>query len=115
MTIVDLWLNFLLGIGLPALVALVSNRFATHRFKALMLAALTGVTVVVQTLIENGVDFSDWQTLITRFFMTFITAVTAHYGLLKPTGVTGVDGAIPKSVPSGAGGRHARGRAPDAA
>jgi hypothetical protein len=39
-------------------------------------------------------------------FLSFITAVAAHYGLLNTAalGVTGRDGAIQKALPGGLGG-----------
>jgi hypothetical protein len=38
------------------------------------------------------------------FALTFIASVGTHYGLLKPTGVTGTNGAIQVRVPGGIGG-----------
>ena len=98
----DYWLTFLVATVLPALVALVSKRYATASFKGVLLAALSAVTGVLTSVQMTGGEL-DLKVAFTNFIVAFVTAVTVHYGLLKPTGVTGSDGAIAENVPGGAG------------
>lgn len=102
----DYWLTFAVATVLPALVALVTSKFASSALKGVLLAALSAVAGVLTTVQANGGQF-DWKVALTGFVMTFVTAVAVHYGFLKPVGVTGSDGAIQEAVPAGVGGRHA--------
>lgn len=102
MQIPDYWLTFALATVLPALVALVTKQFASAAFKGVLLAALSAATGILTTIQANGGEF-EWKTALTGFFIAFITAVVTHYGLLKPTGVTGSDGSIAAAVPGGIG------------
>ncbi len=103
-TINDFWLTFIVGTVLPALTALVSRRFSASAVKALVLLALSTVTGALTTL---GVDGHGGhlhpRTFLIGLAVAYITAVVSHFGLLKPTGVTGDDGVILKAVPGGVG------------
>ncbi len=96
------WLNILIGVLLPGAVALVTRRFADSAVKALTLVALTVLTSVVTQIAANGGDFDVAPTAMV-FLTQFGTAVLAHYGVLKPTGVTGTNGAIARVVEGGIG------------
>lgn len=99
----DYWLTFVVATVLPALVALVTSKLSSSAFKGLALAALSAAAGVVTSLQLSGGVF-EWQTALTSFFITFVTATAVHYGLLKPVGVTGSNGAVANSVPGGLGG-----------
>jgi hypothetical protein len=101
-TISDLWLTFIIGTVLPAVVALVTKRFADGTVKAgvlVLLSVLFGTLVQIQA---SGGTFDLVETLV-AVFMTFVTAAASHFALLKPVGVTGSEGAIARSVPGGLG------------
>lgn len=88
---------------LPLVVALVTKSRAHPALKAGLLAALAFVTALVAPAIQNGTDIDlDAKTLGT-FVVTVVVAVAAHYGLLKPAGVTGADGKVASAVPGGIG------------
>lgn len=98
-TIDAYWLNFALGVVLPAAVALVTKANASSALKAWLLVGLSTLTAVL-TQFAGGFTLSEF---VTAFAVTFITAICAHYGLLKPTHVTGSDGAVANAVPGGLG------------
>ena len=62
----------------------------------MVLAALSAVAGVVDALVEVGgnVPALELNTVASTAVATFLVAVGAHFGLLKPTGVTGSAGAI---------------------
>lgn len=109
MPVIDLqfditWLTLIATVILPMIVALVTNRVAHPGLKAGILALLTLVTTFVNELLANdgqgSFDVSSW---LATSLAVFLGAVGLHYGLLKPTNVTGSTGAIAKSAPSGLG------------
>jgi len=95
-------LNVLLAFVLPAAVAVITKRHADDAFKSLVLAGLSLLAVGIQTAIDLGGDF-DVKGFLWTSFVQFVYAVAAHYGLLKPTRVTGQNGAIALAVPGGVG------------
>lgn len=102
LVISDYWLTFVLGTVLPALVALVTQRCASSGLKAIVLALLAAVGGVATSIQMDGGNF-DWKVALTSFIVMFVTATATHFGLLKPTGVTGTDGLIASAVPGGVG------------
>lgn len=94
------WYELLLATILPAVVALVQSRYASSRWGALL---LVGLTVLTAVLTELGSTF-DLGDAAEKFVIMFIIAVTAHYGVLRPAGITGKQGAISQAVPGGLGG-----------
>lgn len=97
------WLNFAIGVLLPAVVALVTHRFADGTVKALVLLFLSALTGVGTQIAANNGDF-DVAPAAMAVLTAFGSAVLAHYGLLKPAGVTGSEGVIARAVPGGLGG-----------
>lgn len=87
-----LLLNLAVGTVLPALVGFVTHRKAPAQVKSLLLLALAAVGAVLTTSIQQG-KF-DLGHVAVSFATTFLTAVGAHFGLLKPAGVTGEAGAV---------------------
>jgi ABC-type nitrate/sulfonate/bicarbonate transport system substrate-binding protein len=96
------WLNVVIGVVLPAIVALVTKRFADSAVKALLLLFLASVSGVLTQIVSNGGDF-DVAPAAMAVLTAFGAAVLAHYGFLKPAGVTGTDGVIARAVPGGVG------------
>ena len=98
----DYWLTFVIATVLPALVALITKKCRSSAFKGVLLAAVSAVAGVATSVQVAGGEL-EWKTALTSAIITFVTATATHYGLLKPTGVTGTDGAIATAVPGGLG------------
>lgn len=84
-------LHLILGVVLPVLVGLVTTRATSAGRKAVLLAALSVVTSLLTELIaalQAGTVYNLGLALVLGLG-TFIVAVATHYGLLKPTGVSG--------------------------
>jgi hypothetical protein len=91
-------LAVLVGIVLPALVALVTKQLATSRLKSLTLIGLSAIAAVLTPLV--GSDVVDLQAVFSSFAVIFGTGVLSYYGVLKPTGVTD---SIQSAIPGGLG------------
>jgi hypothetical protein len=89
------------GVLLPAVVAFVTNRFASSQFKSVVLLALTAIASILNPLL--GSNDVEWKNVLTTFFITFGSAVLSYYGALKPLGIGGTDGKIQTAVPGGLG------------
>lgn len=106
MTVIGLnWLNIVIALVLPMLVALFTSLQASGAIKAVVLAVLAAITGLAQELINAGGVLTgfDWDTAASNMLWTFLLAVGLHFGLLKPLGVTGRDGGIASAVPVGIG------------
>lgn len=88
----------LVGVVLPALVALVTKQVASPRVKSIALIALSAAAAVLTPLL--GADAVDVETVFISFLTIFGTAILSYYGILKPTGIT--EG-IASKVPGGIG------------
>lgn len=97
-----LLVNGVVGVIVPALVALIVRVNAPSWFKAVANLGLTAVAGVLTPLIVTGGTF-DWRAVDISILEVFAASITAHYGLLKPTGITGTDGVIAQSVSGGLG------------
>lgn len=101
-TIPDLYLTFLVATLLPVLVGLVRSRYGSSRLGAMLLLFFSVVSGWLTSLYSTGGDFEP-KTAFVSIVMSFITATGAHYGFLKPSGITGRDGAVERAVPGGVG------------
>lgn len=111
LTVIDLnWIMLLSGVVLPFLVALITARVASSGVKAIVLAVLAAISGLVNELYTaSGVLADvDWSSAGANAITTFLIAVGMHFGLWKPTNLTGANGAVQQTVPQGVGGRHAR-------
>jgi|SRR3954468_20283088 hypothetical protein len=102
-TIDEYWLTFLVSAVLPLFVALVTSRVANGTVKALILIALNVITGFLTSLYATGGVF-ELKAALTGIFISFVTSVAAHFGVLKPSGVTGSEGVVQRAVPGGIGG-----------
>lgn len=93
------WWTLIVATILPAIVAAVRSRYASSRWGALL---LVGLTVLTALAAEIGSTF-DLGAAAERFVILFVVAVVAHYGLLRPAGLTGSEGAIAQAIPGGLG------------
>lgn len=94
--------NLALSVVLPSLVALVTRRLSAPQVKTTVLLALSAIAGTLTQLTTNGGEF-EFKTALASFGTTFLASVSAHYGLLKPAGVTGDAGLINQVVPGGLG------------
>jgi uncharacterized membrane protein YhaH (DUF805 family) len=98
---------------LPAIVALVTKRWADSGLKGLVLLALAALQGFFSELLDaliTALPF-EFKQIVWNTIVTFVVAVASHYGLLKPLHITGTNGAIAtRTAEIGVGGRH---RAPE--
>jgi hypothetical protein len=96
-------LNLVLAVVLPIVTALVTARFANSTVKTLVLVALTVISTSLQEVFSDNGDLV-WRPFLITMTFQFLMSVGFHFGLLKPTGVTGAGGLVASSVPQGIGG-----------
>ena len=96
-------LNLVLAAVLPILTALVTARFANSSVKTLVLVALTVISTALQQVLADDGELV-WRSFLYTTTFQFLMSVGFHFGLLKPTGVTGAGGLVASSVPQGVGG-----------
>jgi hypothetical protein len=103
-TIDQYWLTFLIAVVLPAAVALVTSRLASGGVKAIVLIFLSALNGWLTSLMATDGTF-ELKAAVIGFFVSFITAVASHFGLLNSSvlGITGKDGIIQRNVPVGIG------------
>lgn len=90
-------LTFLVGTLIPVLVALVTKARASSRTKAVanaLLSALSGALVVAIAQ-EGRIDVGH---VAIGVAVTWFSSVSSHFGLLKPTGVTGAEGSVQQAT-----------------
>ncbi len=95
-----------LGTVIPILVALVTKRVASPGTKAvvnLLLSAIAGALSVLVAEAQGTVVELEASAFVASVALTWVTSVATHYGLLKPTGITGAGGAVQRVVPGGLG------------
>ena len=100
-----------IGVILPFIVDLVTNRLSDGRIKALillLLATISSALTELFTVLNNGGTWSDWDWRAALFgiLLTFVTAVSTFFGALRPMKISGADGKIQQSLPSGIGKPH---------
>jgi len=81
---------FVLPVLLPILVGLVTTRVTDSGKKATLLLALSVVSALITEWVNAAVlevTYNLGQGLLLAF-ITFVTGVALHYGLLKPTGIS---------------------------
>lgn len=105
------WLTVVLGVVLPMATGLVTARLADPGLKAVVLAVLSAVGGILNELYSVGGNLAGfgWSASLADALTVFLIAVGLHYGLLKPTGVTGQNGVVQTGALSGGIG----GRGPD--
>jgi hypothetical protein len=103
------WLSLAINVLLPIVVALVTSRVADGAVKALVLLVLSALAtylVAILASVEAGTAV-DWSQTTFTALVGLVVAVSSHFGVWKPTGLTGSDGVIQRKAPAGLGGRHA--------
>lgn len=82
------WLGLAISVALPVLVGLVTTRVTSAGAKAVLLLALTALNGFLVEL-SNAGDGYDMGSAVALTLVSFGTAVLSHFGLWKPTGVSG--------------------------
>ncbi|MGW7398126.1 hypothetical protein ACWGH7_16695 [Streptomyces cyaneofuscatus] len=82
------WLGLAIGVVLPVLVGLVTTRVTSSGAKAVLLLALTALNGFLVELANPGDDYQVGSAVV-LWAVSFGTGVLAHFGLWKPTGVSG--------------------------
>jgi hypothetical protein len=82
------WLGLAISVLLPVLVGLVTTRVTHAGVKAVLLLALTAVNGFLVELQAGGEGY-DLGSAVVLTLVSFGTAVLSHFGLWKPTGVSG--------------------------
>lgn len=96
-------LNLALAVLLPMATALVTARFANSSVKTLVLVLLTVISTALQQVFDDNGNV-DWKAFLLTTSLQFLMSVGFHFGLLKPTNVTGAHGVVANAVPAGIGG-----------
>lgn len=83
------WLGLLVSVVLPVLVGLVTTRVTHAGVKAVLLLGLSTINgLVVEYMSPHDAGYSV-QTAAVLALVSFAVGVLAHFGLLKPTGISG--------------------------
>jgi len=90
-------LTFVVSTLVPVLTALVTKAHAHSGVKAVVTALLSGVAAgaAIALAHQGQVDLAEVGLTVA---IAWFTAITTHYGLLKPVGVTGSEGAVAQST-----------------
>lgn len=104
MTVIPLdYLNLVLAVVLPVITSLITARFANSTVKTLVLVLLTVISTALQQVFDDNGTIV-WKHFLYTTVFQFLGSVGFHFGLLKPTNVTGTGGVISMKVPNGVGG-----------
>lgn len=98
-------LNMVIGVVLPLISQAVTNTQASDSVKTivnLLIAAIVGVITPFATG-QTALDNINWAVLGLSVVQIWLLSVVSHYGLWKPTNVTGPNGAIANALPGGIG------------
>lgn len=82
------WLGLLVSVGLPVLVGLVTTRVTHAGAKAVLLLALSTANGFIVEAAAGGDGYSIGTAAVLAA-VSFATGVLMHFGLWKPTGVSG--------------------------
>lgn len=91
-------ISMLVGVALPILVAVITDRAASGAAKAVTLLALAAVSSFLTELLTalNSTATFDWSQAAFGVLTTFIVAVASHFGLWKPVGASGSESPVAK-------------------
>ncbi|KPC73470.1 hypothetical protein ADL27_52100 [Streptomyces sp. NRRL F-6602] len=94
------WLGLAISVVLPVLVGLVTTRVTHAGTKAVLLLALTALNGFLVELANPGDDYQVGSAVV-LWAVSFGTGVLAHFGLWKPTGVSGKAQDVGAKAPTG--------------
>lgn len=79
---------------LSLVVALITKATAPSGLKAAVLVVLSAVTAIVAPVVQNGGDLALDSKTLGAFAAVLIAAISAHFGVWKPLGLTGSAGVV---------------------
>lgn len=81
-------LTFVVNMALPLLVSLVTTRVTSAARKAVLLLALSAVSMIVVSALRAVVSGAPWEWIpvLMNVGIAFLFAVALHFGLWKPLG-----------------------------
>ncbi|MFI1485801.1 hypothetical protein [Streptomyces sp. NPDC020747] len=96
------WIGLLISVVLPVLVGLVTKQVTHAGFKAVLLLALSTLNGFLVEYANPGPGY-DFGTAVILTLVAFAVGALSHFGLWKPTGVSGkaqaaLGGGTPRSV-----------------
>lgn len=94
------WLALVISVFLPMVVALVTRQTAEGWKKAVLLLFLAAITGTL-TQIQSAGGVFEWKDALVKTIVSFVVAVGVHFGLLKPSNLTGSEGKIQTALPRG--------------
>jgi hypothetical protein len=83
------WLGLAISVVLPVLVGLVTTRVTSAGAKAVLLLFLTAANGFLVELAGPHPDGYSVGTAVVLWAVSFATGVLTHFGLWKPTGLSG--------------------------
>jgi hypothetical protein len=83
------WLGLAISVVLPVLVGLVTTRVTSAGAKSVLLLLLTAANGFLVELSQAGDGYSV-GTAVILWGVSFAIGVLSHFGLYKPTGISGV-------------------------
>lgn len=95
---VALW-GLIIGTLLPILVGIITARLTPSGGKSIILLFLAAVIAVGQEILAAG-SF-ELKVAVLKFALLFLSSVGTHFGLLKPSGITGAGGLVSNLAPNG--------------
>lgn len=101
--------NLVVSFVLPLFLQVITNSQAPEPVKAIITLAASAIVGALTPFLTGVMTWppSDWWALVLSAASVFLTSILAHYGLWKPTGLTGSDGKIANALPGGLGGTGA--------
>lgn len=97
--------NMAVAVLLPLLTQAITNSSASAQYKAilnLLVAAVIGALTPFLTGAQ-AIGSANWTAVAVSALSVWLVSIVSHYGLWKPTNVTGVGGSIDTKVPGGLG------------
>lgn len=86
---------------LPVVVGLITKSTAPSGAKGVLLVILAGIDALVAPAVHNGTSISLDTKFLGGFVVVLVVAIAAHFGILKPAGVTGTEGKVSTIMPNG--------------
>jgi hypothetical protein len=94
-------ISLLVAFVIPTLVAVVTQRFAASWIKSFVLIVLAAL-LAIGTEVQEAGAFDQVQAFL-LFVQNVVIAIASHFGITKPSGLSGADSPVAKALPKGLG------------
>jgi hypothetical protein len=91
------WINLLVVVLIPTVVALVTKASASRRFKSITLVALSLVGTIATSVADDG-GFT-YNGIAQLFVQNTVYSIAMYYGVSKPTGLAGTASPVAQAAP----------------